>query len=571
MLTALVLVPLLGALLTALVPNASAKLVAVVAGVVGLVLSGLVLAPMLAGSAYAFTLRESADWLPTLGVKWSLGVDGLAAWMLVATAAMTLAAMGMAWRMIDRAKPFFALILLLESFIFGAFLSLDLVLFFTFFELTLFPVFFLIAGWGGEKRRYAATKFFAYTFLGSILMLVGIVAIGFRTGGTPTFDLVQLQALAASGQLWEGARNLETWTFWGFAVALLVKTPAFPFHTWMPDAYAESPSVVPVLSGVLVKLGTFGILRFLIPLFPDAMVENAWVLMLLGVVGILWAGVLAVVQRDARRLLAYSSISHMGFILVGLASLSHAGLMGAGVQMVNHTIIAGGMILLLSFLIERKGTADLAAFGGLKARMPIAAALFLVVMLGSVGLPGLSGFVGEFLSLLGAYESGAAGRFNLNVAYAVAATFGVVLSAAYLLTLFQRLFYGLPKPTETVETMPDLDLRERGLGVAVCAAIVVLGLQPSLVTRPIENAMQAARLMSVAPVGSRPLWSDATMKIDAEGDLMQNGTIVTPGAVHPVRVETADAREDHANGGSEVVVATMGQVNGHAIAVEVVK
>ena len=536
MLTLLVLIPLIGAIVTAFAPNATAKPLAIAVGFVGLILSGVLLAPVLGGTGYGFTMRESADWLPSLGVRWSLGVDGLAAWLLVATAAMTLVAMGMAWRMTDRIKPFFALILALESFIFGAFLSVDLVLFFTFFELTLFPVFFLIAGWGGERSRYAATKFFAYTFLGSILMLVGIVAMGFRVSGAPTFDLVQLQALAASGELWRGAEGLETWAFWGFAVALLVKTPAFPFHTWMPDVYAESPSVVPVLSGILVKLGTFGILRFLIPLFPDAMRQNAWVLMLLGVVGIVWAGVLAVVQRDARRLLAYSSISHMGFIVVGLASLSHAGLMGAGVGMVNHTIIAGGMIVLLGFLIERKGTADLAAFGGLKARMPMAATLFLIVMLGSVGLPGLSGFVGEFLSLLGAFESGAAGLYNLNIGYAAAATFGVVLSAAYLLTLFQRLFYGAPKPTESVETMPDLSLRERGLGFALCAAIVLLGLQPSLVTRPIQNAMQAARLMAVAPEGSRPLWSDPGMKIDPEGNLVTNGSILTPAGVHPVKV-----------------------------------
>ncbi len=538
MLTFLVLLPLLGGILTAFQPDRGARLTGLVFGVVSLGFAFVVLSQSAGG--YHLALRESAAWLPALGVRWSLGVDGLSAWLLVATAAMTLVALGMAWRITDRAKTFFALILALESFIFGAFLSLDLVLFFTFFELTLFPMFFLIAGWGGARRRFAATKFFAYTFLGSILMLVGIVALGFRAqgvpgAGAPTFDLVQLQALAASGDLWRGAQGLENWVFWGFAVALLVKTPAFPLHTWMPDTYAESPAVVPVLSGIMVKLGTFGILRFLIPLFPDAIQQYAWVLMLMGVVGILYAGVLAVVQSNAMRLLAYSSISHMGFILVGLASLSHAGLMGAGVQMVNHTIIAGGMVCLLSFLIDRKGTADLAAFGGLKARMPVAAALFLIIMLGSVGLPGLSGFVGEFLALLGAFESGHAGLFNLNVGYAAAAALGVVLSAAYLLYLFQRLFYG---PVSTDERMPDFDQRERLLGIALCAAIVVLGLQPSLITRPIESAIQATRLMAVAPEGARPTWADDSMQIDAEGDLKQDGKTVAPANVHPVKVAT---------------------------------
>lgn len=535
MLTLLVLVPLIGAIVAASVPNAVAKTFSGFIGLIALGFSAVVLGQVSKGNDYHFALRESIDWLPSLGVRWSLGVDGLAAWLCVATAAMTLVAMGMAWRLGDRAKTFFALILALEGFIFGAFLSLDLVLFFTFFELTLFPVFFLIAGWGGARRRYAATKFFAYTFLGSILMLVGIVALGFRAQGTPTFDLVQLQALAASGDLWRGAQGLENWVFWGFAVALLVKTPAFPFHTWMPDAYAESPASVPVLSGILVKLGTFGILRFLIPLFPDAIQQYAWVLMLLGVVGILYAGVLAVVQRNAMRLLAYSSVSHMGFILVGLASLSHAGLMGAGVQMVNHTIIAGGMVCLLSFLIARRGTADLTAFGGLKGRMPMAAALFLIVMLGSVGLPGLSGFVGEFLALLGAFEAGHAGLFNLNVGYAAAAALGVVLSAAYLLYLFQRLFYG-PFRSDEIETMPDFDARERGLGFALCAAIIVLGLQPSLITRPIEQGIQAARLMAVAPVGARPTWSDTNTQISTEGDVTRGGQTITPANVHPVKV-----------------------------------
>ena len=536
MLTLLVLLPLVGAILAALQPDRTAKLTAVAVGAVALALSFVVLGQT---GGYRFALRESVDWLPSLGVKWSLGADGLAAWLLVATSAMTLVAMGMAWRLQDRAKSFFALILALEGFILGAFLSLDLVLFFTFFELTLFPMFFLIAGWGGERRRFAATKFFAYTFLGSILMLVGIVALGFRAqglpgGGAPTFDLVRLQALAASGDLWRGAEGLEAWTFWGFAVALLVKTPAFPLHTWMPDTYAESPRAVPVLSGIMVKLGTFGILRFLLPLFPDATKQYAWVLMLMGVVGILYAGVLAIVQRDAMRLLAYSSISHMGFILVGLASLSHAGIVGAGTQMVNHTLIAGGMVCLMSFLIERRGTADLAAFGGLKPRMPMAATLFLVVMLGSVGLPGLSGFVGEFLSLLGAFEAGGAGLFNLSVAYAAAAALGVVLSAAYLLYLFQRLFYGTPA---TDEAAVDFDARERGIGFALCAAIVLLGLQPGLVTRPIEMGAQAARLMAVDDAGARPTW-DGTKGLDAQGNVIQNGGTVAPADVHPVKVAT---------------------------------
>lgn len=534
-LSLLVLLPLLGAGIVAFLPDGRvAKTAGLFFGGCALILSAVaILLPMLEGTSYHFAHRESLNWLPALGVKWSLGVDGLAAWLCVATSLMTLVALGMAWRVHDRPRTFFALILALESFILGAFLSLDLVLFFTFFELTLFPVFFLIAGWGGARKRYAATKFFAYTFLGSILMLVGIVAMGFQVQGAPTFDILELQRLAAEGSLWKDAHGLENLIFWGFAAALLVKTPAFPFHTWMPDAYAESPSVVPVLSGIMVKLGTFGILRFLIPLFPDAIGANAQWLMLLGVIGILYAGVLAVVQTDARRLLAYSSISHMGFILVGLASLTHAGLMGAGVQMVNHTIIAGGMICLMSFLIDRRGTADLAQFGGLKARMPLYATLFLIVLLGSVGLPGLSGFVGEFLSLMGAFEAGQAGLYGLNAGYAAAAALGVVLSAAYLLVLFQKTFYG--RVTNPLNAdLPDLTRREKTLGFGLAAAVVVLGLVPNLVTKPIEGSIQAARLMATAPEGSRPEWDDAGMAISPEGELSSSGTKLADADVHPV-------------------------------------
>lgn len=539
MLSLLILLPLLGAILVGLLPDAKmAKILGVAVGVGTLAFTKIaLLLPILGGAGFHFAHQESVDILPAMGVKWSLGVDGLAAWLCVATALMTLVALGMAWRVTDRPNAFFALILALESFILGAFLSLDLVLFFTFFELTLFPIFFLIGGWGGARKKYAATKFFAYTFLGSILMLVGIILMGFQVKGAPTFDIVELQKLASTGALWQGAQGLETLVFWGFAAALLVKTPAFPFHTWMPDAYAESPAAVPVLSGIMVKLGTFGILRFLLPLFPDAMAANAWMLMLLGVAGILYAGILAVIQKDALRLLAYSSISHMGFILVGLASMTHAGLMGAGVQMVNHTIIAGGMICMLSFLIDRRGTSDLTQFGGLKARMPIFAAMFLIVLLGSVGLPGLSGFVGEFLALLGAFEAGQAGIYGLNIGYAAAAGLGVVLSAAYLLYLFQQMFYGKIE-NEANAGLPDLSVREKLLGAVLVVTIVILGLQPSLVTKPIESSIQAARLMTTAPEGNRPLWSDATLEIGPNGDLERSGTTIAPGDVHPTKVAT---------------------------------
>lgn len=535
MLSLLILIPLIGAAIVALLPDGkTAKAAGLVVGLVALAFTKwALLLPALNGASFHFAHAERYEWLPSLGVSWSLGVDGLSAWLCVAASFMTVVALLMAWRLSDRPKSFFALILALESFILGAFLSLDLVLFFTFFELTLFPMFFLIAGWGGARRRYAATKFFAYTFLGSIFMLVALVVLAYHAEPAPSFDLLKLQAAAANGSLWEGARGLENWCFWGFAVALLVKTPAFPFHTWMPDTYSESPSVVPVLSGVMVKLGTFGILRFLLPLFPDAAAANAPILMTLGVVGIVYAGIVAVVQRNALRLLAYSSISHMGFILVGLASLTHAGLMGAGVQMVNHTIIAGGMIALVGFLIERTGTADLTRFGGLKARMPLYAALFLIVLLGSVGLPGLSGFVGEFLSLLGAFEAGQAGVFGLNAGFAAVAGAGVILSAAYLLYMFQRIFYGPASEGPKLE-LRDLTRRETLIAGVIALTIVLLGLAPGFVTKPIEQSVQAARLMAVSPANFRPVWSDDDSQIDATGALVEKGQVIAHPQLHPV-------------------------------------
>jgi NADH-quinone oxidoreductase subunit M len=370
-------------------------------------------------------------------------------------------------------------------------------------------MYFLISVWGGERRKYAAAKFFIYTFAGSIFMLVGMVALAYlhyRAAGSWSFSLVHIQAAVANGTLWAGALQAQTFIFWAFALAFLIKAPAFPFHTWLPDAYAESPVVGPILSSVMVKMGSYGLLRFCLPLFPDVLQRQIPILMALAVIGILYGGVLAAVQKDMRRMLAYSSLSHMGFVLLGIFSLDQLGLIGGSYQQLSHGITASAMFLLVGYLIQRRGTADFSAFGGLKAQMPTFAALFLISMLASVGLPGLNGFIGEFFALMGAFRSGFAGVAGLNTIYASLAGAGVVLAAVYLLYMYQQVFYG-PITQPINARLKDLKPWEMGLAGVLVFFMLWGGLAPSTFTRPMEASLAATRDMALLPKGERPTWT----------------------------------------------------------------
>jgi NADH-quinone oxidoreductase subunit M len=328
------------------------------------------------------------------------------------------------------------------------------------------------------------------------------------------------------GNIWHGGSFTETLIFWAFVIAFLVKAPAFPFHTWMPDMYGESPTVVPVVSSVMVKLGTFGLLRFCIPLFPEAIQSQAPILMGLAAAGIVYGGIIAIVQPDMRRLVAYSSISHMGFVMLGLFSLTVAGFSGGAFQQLAHTVVAGALLMLLAFLWERRKTTVLSEYGGLKPQMPIFAALLLIVVLASAGLPGTNGFIGEFLSILGSFEAASTSGLGIAWLYPAAAGFGVVLSAAYLLYLYQRLCYGKPNQP-AIRLLRDLKPWEIGVTVCLIGAILWGGIYPSTFLKPMQASLQATRLMAVSPEGQRPVWRDESQSVDTAPGSPTYGSVVT--------------------------------------------
>jgi NADH-quinone oxidoreductase subunit M len=530
--------PVLGALVLFLAPKtapaSAARITALVFSIATFGVSCVVLSKFQPGT-FHFQMAEATAWIPGLHISYALAVDGVSIWLVMLTTLIGIVAIAMSRYVEKGVHAFLALILALETFMLGAFLSTDLILFFTFFELTLFPMYFLIAVWGGERRIYTAAKFFIYTFAGSIFMLVGIIAIG-RMAGV-TFDVVAIQQKVASGALWKDNLFAESAIFWSFAIAFLIKAPAFPFHTWMPDTYGESPTVVPVLSSVMVKLGTFGLLRFCLPLFPDAVVSAVPIIMGLAVAGIVYGGIIAIVQPDMRRLVAYSSLSHMGFILLGIFSLTHEGMVGGAYQQISHGIVAGALLVLLSFLYERRQTKDLSQYGGLKAQMPLFSALLLIVVLASAGLPGTNGFVGEFLALMGTFEASLANAYGLSWAFPILAGSGMVLAAAYLLYMYQRLCYG--KVTNPLNLrLRDLKQWEVGLVGVLVVVIIWGGVYPNTFLKPMEASLQATRLMAISPAGQRPTWSDPTQEVDlvptskTYGSVVAADAVVSPGNLH---------------------------------------
>ncbi len=481
-LPALMAVPLLGALLVLVAPRQRPelrKLTAVLATVTTGALSLWLLRAFDTQHAADFQFASRHAWLDDLGVSWLFGVDGISLFLVVLTGVLfPIALFASDPEHDDRA--YYAWLLVLEAGCMGVFLSLDLVVFFLCFEVVLVPMYFLIGRWGHGNRTYAATKFFLYTMAGSALMLVGILTLGFlhadATGGAVTFDLI---AIAEAQSLSTGAAR---WVFLAFALAFAVKVPIFPLHTWLPHAHTEAPTAGSViLAGVLLKLGTYGFLRFGLYLFPEATHHFAPVFLVLGVVGIVYGAVVATMQKDLKRLVAYSSVAHLGFIVVGTFALNTEGIEGGLLQMVNHGISTGALFILVGMLYERRHTRQIDELGGLQRSAPKLAAVFMVVMLSSIGLPGLNGFVGEFLVLVG--------TFNAHRWYAVVAAGGVVLAALYLLWAYQRVFHG-PADGENA-TMPDLRLREGLVLAPLLALIVVLGVYPKPVIERMEPAVDA--------------------------------------------------------------------------------
>jgi NADH-quinone oxidoreductase subunit M len=477
-LSAVVFGPAAAALLLALVPAARVRLVRWTA-----LLSTLAVFLLSLRLWQGFALRggfqfvEKAAWIPQIGAQYFLGVDGLSLLLVLLSTLLGPVVVLFSWQHVrEREKTYYVCLLFLQAGLTGVFVALDLVLFYLFWEAMLIPMFLLIGRWGGQRRVYAAVKFFLYTLAGSLLMLAAIIAIYWYHGaitGTYTFDFERLASVTYPAEL-------QRWAFLGFFVAFAIKVPIFPFHTWLPDAHVEAPTAGSViLAGVLLKMGTYGLLRFCLPLFPAASVAFAPLVLTLGVVGIVYGAVLALAQDDLKKLIAYSSISHLGFVVVGSFSLTATGVAGAVLQMINHGLITGALFLLVGMVYERTHTRSLARLGGMSHRIPVYAVLLAFFSMASLGLPGLAGFVGEFLILVGV--------FTRSPAFAAFTALGVVLGAAYLLWMLQRVIFGvLPEEFAGLRDLSALEL--------LCLAPLVIltiwiGVYPSPFLRIVESGL----------------------------------------------------------------------------------
>ena len=516
----LIWLPILTGLVLALTPKLRVNLprrLSLLVALGTLVISGAIVSHFFSGDA-GFKLQQQVPWIPNIGITYFVGVDSMAAWMIALTAFLGLIAIVIS-KPKEREAQFLGMLLCLEGTLFGIFSSLDMVLFYVFFELSLVPVALLILGWGSGDRGKVALRYLVTLFVGSLLMLVGMCILASRSSDLDhrmTFNILQLQDMVATKGLWANAWPLQSIAFWGFMIAFLVKSPVVPIHRWLNDTYEDAP-IGAIVAGVVLKVGTFGMFRLCLPLFPEACKAFAPIIVGIGVVGIVYGGILAAIQDSPARVMGFSTISHVGFILVGLFSLNHYGMMGAAFQQFNHGIAAAAVFVLLSFLAERSPSKSLKDFGGLKKSMPIFSTLFLIAMLTNLGLPFTGGFIGEFLALVGAFMAGHSGAYGLNLIYVTIAAGGAILSAAYMLYMYQRLFYG--KKAET-EGFKDLNRTETMIGGVFALIILVLGILPMTVLRSMEprietlsTAMEAA---PSAPSGlARPNVPDTAPSLEA--------------------------------------------------------
>ncbi len=486
LLSVIVFLPLLGALLVLLVPNRDEKGAAMVRQL-GLVVSLVVFFVTLLlwgkfdASSADFQFVEQASWIPAFGIDYHLGVDGISLLLIVLTGFLTPISLLSSWESVEKkTKEFTFFILALEAAMLGVFVSLDLFLFYVFWDAMLIPMYFLIGIWGYDRRIYAAIKFMLYTMAGSVLMLVAILGLAYlhsEATNSYSFDYLKLLTLQI-------APATQYWFFLAFAVAFAIKVPLFPFHTWLPDAHVEAPTAGSViLAGVLLKMGTYGLIRFAFPLFPDAAAYFAPLLAVLAVIGIVYGALVAMVQPDMKKLVAYSSVSHLGFVVLGICAWNMNGLQGAVYQMVAHGVSTGGLFLMVGMLSDRRHTRQIADYGGLKGVVPRLSAAFLVITLSSIGLPSLNGFIGEFLVLLG--------TFRWEPRYAVFAATGVILSAVYMLWMVQRVYYG-EVTNEKNQKLPDLSPREWAVIAPVVAMAIFMGIAPNVFLRPTAAALEKA-------------------------------------------------------------------------------
>jgi NADH-quinone oxidoreductase subunit M len=467
--------PLVGAAVLLALPvlglksDTSARWVANAFGLAGFLVS-LPLWTAFDRNASGFQFPERAAWIPSIGVQYRLGVDGVSALLILLTTLLGFIAILSSWTAItDRVRQYYVFLLLLQVGMLGVFCALDMFLFYVFWEVMLVPMYFLIGIWGGARRLYAAIKFFLYTLVGSVVMLLGILALYFHSktlpayAATGTFDVTEWYNMGVPA-------DLQFWVFLAFFLGFAIKVPMFPFHTWLPDAHVEAPTAGSViLAGVLLKMGTYGFIRFSLPLLPDATRQAVPWMVTLSIIGIVYAGLVTLVQKDMKKLIAYSSVSHLGFCMLGMFALNPLGLEGSVLQMVNHGLSTGGLFLIVGLIYERRHTKEIAQFGGLAHVMPVYATLTLIIFLASMGLPLLNGFIGEFMILSAA--------FAVNKLWAYWAVTGVVLGAAYLLWLYQRVFWGRITHEEN-ERLVDLNGRELATLLPLIALCFWIGIYP---------------------------------------------------------------------------------------------
>jgi len=418
------------------------------------------------------------SWIRSFGVTFSLGVDGISILLVVLTPFLTAIAIASTWTAItEKVRGFMISMLLLQTGMLGVFVATDLFLFYVFWEVMLVPMYFMIGIWGGGRKIYAAVKFVLFTMFGSLLMLLAIIKLYIMTSPDPalrTTDLMTVMNMPISPEL-------QTWLFLAFALAFAIKVPLFPFHTWLPDAHVEAPTAGSViLAGVLLKMGTYGFLRFCLPLFPDATLQFVPLISVLALIGIIYGALIAMVQKDVKSLVAYSSVAHLGFVMLGMFALTTQGVTGSILQMVNHGLATGALFFLVGVIYERRHTRLISEFGGIAHVMPLFATIFMIVTLASIGLPGTNGFVGEFLILLG--------TFKANPVYAAIGTFGIVLAAVYMLWMVQRVFFGTCDKEEN-KKLTDMNWREAFIAFPIIVMIFWIGIYPKTFIDKIEPSV----------------------------------------------------------------------------------
>ncbi|GMT42888.1 MAG: NADH:ubiquinone oxidoreductase subunit M [bacterium] len=481
LLSAITYVPLAGAFLILMIGGQNKNLIKTVTLTVGIVdfILSLPLFFMFKIGSSEMQFVERFDWIKTFGVEYHMGIDGISLFMVLLTTFTCMICYISTWNSIEKhVKEFNIAVLILQTAMVGVFCALDFVLFYFFWELILIPMYMLIGIWGGPRRIYATVKFFIYTMAGSVLLLLAILALYFEQysqTGIYSFDILGYHGMPLSPLF-------QFWMFLCFFIAFAIKVPLFPFHTWLPDAHVEAPTVGSViLAGILLKMGTYGFLRFSLPIFPEASGAATWWICWLALIGIVYGALVAMAQDDVKKLVAYSSVSHLGFVVLGSFALNVHGLTGGLLQMINHGISTGALFLLVGILYERRHTRMIADYGGITRVMPKFAAVFMIVTLSSIALPGTNGFIGEFLILLGVFE--------FNRIYAVIATTGVIWAAVYMLWMFQRVMFGEVR-NEKNKNLPDLSKREMAYMLPLVALIFLLGVYPNPIISRMEASVQ---------------------------------------------------------------------------------